>query len=636
MNTLKLANLFTTNAILQRDRPVPIWGWSTPGETVTVKFARQKKTAVAGTDGKWRVTLDPLPATSKARELTVTSGQQPPVSIQNVLVGDVWLCSGQSNMEWPVASSHNAPQEIARAKYPRIRLFTVPAKALLEPQADVNSSWQVCAPATVEKFSAVGYFFGRELSKKLKVPIGLINSSWGGTRVEAWTSRDALRTHPITRGEIDTFEKWQQTPEGRAAQAQQQIAVTDQELWAQSLGKADPGNLGYGQGWADRDFDDRTWPEMSIPSGWQTQGHNFSGVFWFRRTVEIPADWAGQDLVLHLGAADKADTTYFNNVQIGAIGFEIKSSWNTPRVYRIPGQLVQPGRNVISSRVYSNVYQGGLIGPAETMQLRCGTATIPLAGLWRFQIEHNFGFTQPGIFAAGPGNPNTTYILYNSMISPLAPAALRGVIWYQGESNAGQPQLYRDLFPLLIIDWRRTFEQAHLPFFYVELANYMAEQKTPVETGWAELREAQTFALHLPATGLASAIDVGDATDIHPKNKQTVGKRLALAALGQIYGHPVVSAGPRYKSHRIEGDTVRIEFDHVADGLIANGPLKGFAVASTDKKRFDWAEAQIDGATVVVKGRAPVAVRYAWANNPIGNLYNSAGLPATPFRTDFE
>ena len=635
MNTLKLANLFTTNAILQRARPVPIWGWSTPGETVTVKFARQKKTTVADPDGKWRIYLDAQPASAKSRELTVVSGQQAPVTITNVLVGDVWLCSGQSNMQMSVDGSNQAAKEIATAKHPRIRLFTVPNQALLDPQPDVNATWQVCSPETIPQFSAVGYFFGRELLKKLKVPIGLINSSWGGTRVEAWTSRDALRTHPISRAEIDTFERWQQTPEGRAAQAQQKVAVTDQELWAQSLGKADPGNLGHAQGWAARDFNDSAWPEMSIPSGWQPQGHNFSGVFWFRRTVEVPADWVGQDLVLHLGAADKTDTTYFNNVQIGAIGFETKSSWNTPRVYRIPGQLVQAGRNVISSRVYSNVYQGGLIGPAETMQLHRGTARIPLAGLWRFQIEHNFGFTQPGVFAAGPGNPNTTYILHNSMITPLAPAALRGVIWYQGESNAGQPQLYRDLFPLLITDWRRTFEQAQLPFFYVELANYMAEQNTPVETGWAELREAQTFALQLPFTGLASAIDVGDAADIHPKDKQTVGRRLATAALGQIYGYPVVPAGPRYKSHRIEGDTVRIEFDHVGDGLTAKGRLKGFAVASTDKK-FDWAEAEIDGATVVVKSRAPVAVRYAWANNPIGNLYNSAGLPATPFRTDID
>ena len=635
MTKLKLANLFSHNAILHRDRPVPIWGWSTPGETVTVKFARQKKTAVAGRDGKWLTYLDAMPASTKSRELTVVSGEQAPVTVQNVLIGDVWLCSGQSNMQWAVADSNQAAKEIASAKHPRLRLFTVPNKALLEPQTDVDSVWKVCSPETIPPFSAVGYFFGRELLKKLKVPIGLINSSWGGTRVEAWTSRDALRTNASVRMEIDVFEKWSQTPEGRAAQANQQAAVADQEVWAQSLGKRDPGNSGHAQGWAALEYNDGAWPEMPIPSGWQTNGHNFSGVFWFRRTVEVPAAWAGKDLVLHLGAADKTDTTYFNNVQVGAIGFETKSSWNTPRVYRIPGALVKAGRNVIATRVYSNVYQGGLIGPADTMQLKHGEASIPLAGPWRFQIEHNFGFTQPAVFGAGPGNANTTYILYNSMITPLAPAALRGVIWYQGESNAGQPQLYRDLFPLLITDWRRTFEQAHLPFFYVELANYMAVQPGPIEAGWAELREAQAFALHLPHTGVASAIDIGDAADIHPRDKQTVGKRLAVAALAKVHGHAIPASGPQYRSHRIEGDMIRIEFDHVADGLTAKGPLKGFAVAGADKK-FGWAEAHIDGATVVVKGRAPAAVRYSWANNPIGNLYNSAGLPALPFRTDIE
>ena len=316
MTTLKLANLFTTNAILQRERPVPIWGWSTPGETVTVKFARQKKTAVAGPDGKWLIYLDALPASTKSRELTVASGQQAPVTIQNVLVGDVWLCSGQSNMQMSVAGSNNAEKEIATAKHPRIRLFTVPNQALMEPQTDVNAAWQVCSPETIPQFSAVGYFFGRELLKKLTVPIGLINCSWGGTRVEAWTSRDALRTHAIARSEIDTFEKWRLTPAGRAAQEQQQVAVTDLEAWEHSQGKADPGNSGHGQGWAARDFDDSAWPEMQIPSAWQTHGHNFSGVFWYRRTVEVPADWAGHDLVLHLGAADKTDTTYFTKSRL--------------------------------------------------------------------------------------------------------------------------------------------------------------------------------------------------------------------------------------------------------------------------------------------------------------------------------
>ena len=627
---MKLANLFSDNCILQRDRPVPIWGWGKPGERVTVEFAGQKKTTTADAAGKWRVTLDPLPASHEPRELVAGDCR-----VKNVLVGDVWLCSGQSNMQWTVNDSLNGTAEVAAANYPRLRLFTVPRQAVLDPQADVTAAWRVCTPATIAQFSAVGYFFGRELLGKLDVPIGLIDSSWGGTRVEAWTSRDGLWSDPELRNEIQMYEKWTQTPAGRFARESHQLSKTDIDAWIKSLGKPDPGNIGHAKGWAARDFDDATWSTMPIPSGWQLHQHNFSGVFWFRRTVDVPAAWAGKDLVLHLGSADKTDTTYFNNVQVGAIGFESKSPWNTPRVYRIPGKLVQPGRNVIATRVYSNVYQGGLVGPAEAMQLKLDSASIPLAGPWRYKVEHNLGITPMVFSSPGPGNANTATILHNSMIAPLAPAALRGVIWYQGESNAGNARRYRNLFPLLINDWRRTFEQAELPFFYVELANYMAVQKAPVESGWAELREAQAFALQLPHTGMASAIDVGDADDIHPKNKQAVGKRLALAALAQVHGQPVVPGGPCYNSHTIEGDTVRIEFDNVAAGLSAKGPLQGFAVAGTDGK-FAWAAASIDGKTVVIRALQPTAVRYAWANNPIGNLYNSVGLPAMPFRTDID
>ena len=627
---MKLAPLFSDHMVLQRDQPVPVWGWSQPGDTIAVECAGQKKTTIADSTGKWLVTLDPLLASHEPRELVAGDCR-----VKNILVGDVWLCSGQSNMQWPVKESLNGSAEVAAANHPRIRLFTVPRQAVLDPQVDVAATWQVCTPATIAQFSAVGYFFGRELLGKLDVPIGLIDSSWGGTRVEAWTSRDALWTDAELRNEIQMYEKWTQTPAGRAVRESHQLSKTNIDTWIKSLGKPDPGNIGHAQGWAARDLDEAAWPTMPIPSGWQLHQHNFSGVFWFRRTVDVPAAWAGKDLVLHLGSADKTDTTYFNNVQVGAIGFESKSPWNTPRVYRIPGQLVQPGRNVIATRVYSNVYQGGLVGPANAMQLKFDSASIPLAGQWRYKVEHNLGLTPMVFSSPGPGNANTATILHNSMIAPLAPAALRGVIWYQGESNAGNARHYRNLFPLLINDWRRTFEQAHLPFFYVELANYTAVQKLPVESGWAELREAQAFALQLPHTGVASAIDVGDADDIHPKNKQEVGKRLALAALAQVHGVPVVPGGPCYKSHTIEGDTVRIEFDNVAAGLNAHGPLKGFAVAGTDGK-FEWAEASIDGKTVVIHAGQPAAVRYAWANNPIGNLYNSVGLPAMPFRTDVD
>ena len=627
---MKLPAIFSDHAVLQRNRPVPIWGWSQPGDTVTVEFAGQKKSAVADANGKWLLRLDPLPASTEPRTLTARVGQTPPITVRDLLVGDVWLCSGQSNMEWPLSSSSTGAATVVAATHPNLRLLTVPHVALIEPQTDIDSAWKTCTPDNAANFSAVGYYFGHELLQNLNIPIGLIDCAWGGTRIETWTSRDALMAEPIARQEVEKFEVWKQSPEGQVA-----LKNFAAKSWDELQGVPDPGNTGYAKGWAAPEFNDADWPTMLVPSQWQTQGHEFSGAFWFRREVNVPAAWAGQDLVLHLGACDKVDTTYFNNTQVGAIGFDTKNSWCMPRVYTIPGRLVRVGRNVIATRVFSNIYHGGMIGLIEQIRLAGPDSAVPLDGPWRYQIEHNLGLVQPSGPPPGPGNPNTLHILYDSMITPLVPAALAGAIWYQGESNAAQPRRYRQLFPIMIRDWRRTFQHETLPFYFVQLANYMPAQMQPVESGWAELREAQTLALREPHTGMAVIIDIGEANDIHPKNKHDVGHRLAVSALAQTYGRPVVASGPLYRSHRIEGDTIRIEFDHVADGLRAEGALKGFAVAGADR-HFVWAEAHIDGNAVVVSGTKPVAVRYSWANNPRGNLYNSAGLPASSFRTDMD
>ena len=627
---MKLANLFSDNLILQRDRPVPIWGWSKPGDRVTVKFAGQQKTATTDATGKWLVTLDPLPVSVEPCELIAGDCR-----VKNVLVGDVWLDSGQSNMQMTLDSSANASAEVTAANHPGLRLFTVPNIAKLEPQTDVEAAWQVCSPATSRTFSAVAYFFGREVWQRTGIPIGLINCSWGGTRIASWMSRAALLTDPASRAELESVA-------ASLASASTQPPF-DQEKWEHALGTPDPGNAGFAKGWAAPDHDDHAWPAMELPSSWQFAGLNFSGVFWFRREVNVPAAAAGQPAVLQIGACDKIDVTYFNGVQVGATGFETKSSWNTPRVYSIPGKLLRPGRNLIAVRVYSNCFQGGMIGPADTMKLSVANAPArPLTGPWRYQVEHNFGYVEPPPMPGlppGDGNANTPHILYNSMVTPLVPAAIRGVLWYQGESDANRARHYRTLFPLLIRDWRRAFGQPELPFYFVQLANFMAPQGAPAESGWAELREAQTLTLHEPHTGMAVAIDIGDGQDIHPKNKQDVGKRLAQHALANEYGQPVVPSGPLYRSHRVEGGAMRIEF-HYAAGLQTKdgGPVKGCAIAGPDEK-FEWAEARIDGETLVVRSklvRQPLAVRYGWANNPPVNLYNAAGLPASPFRTDVD
>ena len=628
---MKLAAIFSDHMILQRDRPVPVWGWSQPDERVTVAFAGQTKTATADAAGKWLVTLDPLPASTEPRELVAGECR-----IENVLVGDVWLCSGQSNMQWPVESCTNGAAEVAAANHPHLRLITVPQVAKLGPQSEIDAVWAECSSERVKSFAAAAYFFGREVLQATGIPTGLIASTWGATRIEPWLSRAGLVTDPGGQVIVAEMEAWLASP------ASQSPKPFDQEQWEHEQGNADPGNTGLAQGWAALDFADGQWPVMELPTPWQFAGYNLSGVFWFRRAVTVPAASAGQELVLHLGACDKADTTYFNGVPVGAIGFETKNSWSTPRVYRIPGHLVRPGRNVIATRVYSNFFQGGMIGPAEEMQL-VGTGTkIPLTGAWRYQIEHDFGYIEPPMMPGpkpGAGNPNTPAILFDSMITPLVPAAIRGVLWYQGESNVPRARHYRQLFPLLIRDWRRAFGQPDLPFYFVQIANYDAPVTAPVQCGHAELREAQTLTLSEPHTGMAVAVDIGDARDVHPKNKQAVGQRLARHALAKVYGRPVVCDGPLYRAHRVEGDTIRITFDSAA-GLTTNdgAPVKGFAIAGRDKK-FEWAEAQIAGETIVVRSakvRAPVAVRYAWANNPAVNLYNAAGLPAAPFRTDVD
>ena len=629
--------------VLQRDRPVPVWGCSSEGDTITVEFAGQIKTAVADADGNWMVSLDPMPASMTGNFLTVESkSRSVKLKVVDVLIGDVWICSGQSNMEWPVHQSADGKAEIAAAQHPLIRLFTVPRLALLPPQPDLPAAWKVCSPENIKEFSAVGYFFGREIQGTTGVPVGLINSSWGGTRVEAWTSRAALETDGECRRELEALDAWYQSPEGRAVNAEYEKAGRDPEFWEHRLGSPDPGNSGYAKDWAAIDFDDSAWPLMTVPCKWQDAGHQHTGVFWFRRRVDVPTAWAGGDLLLHLGSCDKTDTSYFNNMQIGATGFEVANSWCTPRVYRIPGHAVKAAQNVIAVRIYSNITDGGLIGPAMEMRLSSADhpeqPAIPLAGPWRYQIEHNFGVVPFPPRPQGAGNPNTLSILYDNMIGPLAPAGLRGAIWYQGESNADNPGRYARLFPLMIRDWRRAFRNGAMPFFFVQLANYMAPPTEPVESGWAELREAQTMALREPGTGMAVAIDIGEEKDIHPRNKKDVGRRLAFAALAQVYGSPLTPSGPTYRSHRVEDGAIRVEFNHADGGLRARDgePPQAFAIAGEDGK-FQWAEAGIDGATVIVRSDRvplPVSVRYAWANNPPANLYGSSGLPASPFRTD--
>ncbi|HEY3417272.1 MAG TPA: sialate O-acetylesterase, partial [Armatimonadota bacterium] len=633
---MKLPAIFADHMVLQRNLPIKVWGWAKAGEAIAVTMAGQTARATTGTDGCWQAALPPLEA-GGPYEMTV-QGASETVTFSDVLIGEVWVCSGQSNMEWPLSMTQHADVDVPAATDDGMRLFTVTKAAVVEVADDVVGTWEVCSPMSVAQFSAVGYYFGLRLRKELGIPIGLINTSWGGTPAESWTSAESLLAHPELRGMVEKMRS--ELADFPRADAIYRTALKE---WEQGNFPPDAGNSGFPNGWADPATSAADWEEMLLPQSWQCAGLDFNGVLWFRREVEIPAAWAGQPLRLRIGACDKNDYTYFNNQFIGSLTMDDRpDAWSTPRCYTVPGELVKAGGNLIAVRVFSNMYNGGMTGPA--VQMSIGPADdsaepLPLAGPWRYQVEQNYG-RRPAVPAppmpAGPGNAWTPTSLYNGMIAPIVPYGIAGAIWYQGESNADRAVQYRTLFPAMIRDWRMHWEQGDFPFLFVQLANYMGINSAPVESNWAELREAQTMTLALPHTGMATIIDIGDAMDIHPKNKLDVGNRLALWALEDTYGKDVIPSGPLYDGMTVEGNSIRLRFTHVAGGLVAKGgPLSGFAIAGADGK-FIWADAVIDGDTVVVSSAdvpIPAAVRYAWADNPICNLYNAEGLPASPFRT---
>ena len=631
---VRLPAILGSNMVLQRDREVPLWGWAEPGEKVTVTFGTEKKEATADDKGRWQVKLAARPAGGPF-ELTVAGKNT--MTLANVLVGEVWLCSGQSNMQWNVNGSNNAKEEVPAATFPKVRLFQVPHSPQPQPQDDCKGQWVECSPQTVGGFSAVGYFFGRELHRQLDVPVGLVNTSVGGTPAEAWTPRPALAAHPEWAEAAKAFDLVAVNPQ----QAQEKWRQARSE-WQDQAAALDAGNAGAEKGWAGAEFDDSAWPVKEMPA---SLGKT-PGVCWLRLSVEIVDDLAGKPLKLQLGPLDDLDTTYFNGQEVGATTAKAEAPATTNRVYEVPGKLVKAGNAVIAIRLVNLFDNGGMMAKKDTMKLvdpRQPALFVPLDGLWRYQDEQKFDPAKlPPPPPATPPNLQGTHnpgVLYNGMVQPLVPLAVRGAIWYQGESNAGRAKDYRKLLTTMITAWRGAFANPELAFYTVQLANFMAVKPEPSESSWAEVREAQERVSNtLPHCGQAVIIDIGDAGDIHPRNKQDVGKRLALAALGQTYGKQLVYAGPLYESMAVEGKTIRVKFNHVGAGLEAKGgeELKGFAIAGADGK-FVWAQAAIDGETVVVQHAdiaEPKAVRYAWADNPVCNLYNKDGLPASPFRSD--
>lgn len=619
--------LFSDDGILQRDRVIPIWGQAAPGETVTAKLDNQTLTARADALGKWMVRVGPLTASKEPHTLSVSSGTQN-VTRRNIVFGDVWLCSGQSNMEWGIGNLTNGKEEIAAANYPGIRLFTVAHKVAFSPQTDLGSSrWLVCNPQNVAAggwngFSAVAYFFGRKLNQELGVPIGLINSSVSGTVAEAWVSQSALGTLPDFRPEL-----------ARVQQAVRDENVPFEQRTEAWLRQSSPN---YQSNWATDEADVSGWKTAPVPGNWSGSGiaglNDDANVVLFRREVEVPADWTGHDLQLQLGAIDDSDTTYWNGVPVGST-----SGWDRQRSYTIPAAQVKAGRNILAVRVTNNDGDGGFGGPASALRLtRDANTSLPLTGDWKFLLVTTQTQLKTAPISPQQGNANVTSVLYNGMIAPLVPFGIKGAIWYQGEQNASRAAQYERLLPTLINDWRAQFGTP-MPFYIAQLAGFMAPDDAPRNDDWPQLRAAQMkVALAVPNTGIAITTDIGDEKDIHPKNKQDVGLRLALVALAKTYGRQIESSGPTLQSVKPDGERLRLTFAHADGGMTLKGDAaRVFALAGADRNWF-WATPRVEGNQIVLTSPVvpkPLYARYAWSNLPRATLSNGANLPAPPFQT---
>jgi sialate O-acetylesterase len=631
---LKLASLFTDNMVLQQGRKIPVWGTAPDGARILVEL-NGKKAEAETSNGKWMVKL-PSMKQGGPYTMKVSSGNRE-VELKNVLLGEVWIASGQSNMEFGLSGADNATAEAAAAKYPNIRFFTVERTTSPKPLDSVRGSWVECNPKNAPAFSAVAYFFARKLATEDGLNVGIIHTSWGGTPAEAWTDEETIKSDPEFASLLGPLEGFKNSSNLGKQEIERKMAEWE-KFWDDTFARNDE----LGMGWADPAADLSGWTKTELPKDGSILS-GIDGVVWYRRDVVIPEAWAGKDLVLKLGPIDDFDISYFNGLEVGRIYKDTPNWYMTPREYTVPAALVRPGRNTVAVRVIDNWLGGGFGGGPDAMQIQIkdGSAdqSVALAGPWVYKTAFQFDSKRD------PGRPEqgsesqVASMLYNAMISPLIPYGIQGAIWYQGESNASRFMQYRKLFPAMIECWRRAWGEGAFPFYFVQLANYMQRLDAPAESEWAGLREAQSMTLKLKNTGMAVIIDIGDAGNIHPTNKQDVGKRLALWAQAKVYGkRDIEYSGPLYRKMKIDGGRAVVSFDHAKGGLTVKGggKVEGFAVAGADGK-FVWANAEIVGDKVIVSSPLvgePRAVRYGWADNPAVSLTNRAGLPASPFRTD--
>lgn len=617
---IKLPKLISDGAVLQRESQLNLWGWASAGETVELTFRKKKFKTKADASGNWTIKIPAQPA-GGPYEMTFKGKNE--ITVKNILFGDVWLCSGQSNMVHQM-NIHDVTyaKDITEANYPHIRQFLVPTRTnLQQPELDLPSgSWEAAIGDNVRPFSAVAYFFAKKLYDKYNIPIGLINASVGGTPIEAWTSEEGLKdfTEMIKTIQQNKDTAYVNEKNRIAAAANKPRPETDLGLTTEPK-------------WHDVTYHPIGWRNINIPGYWEDQGaKELNGVVWYRREIEVPASMTGKPAKVFLGRIVDADVLYINGKQVGRTTYQYPQ-----RRYPVPADVLKVGKNILVIRVTNYAGKGGFV-PDKPYCLFAEKDTIDLKGSWQYKVSDVFPPRPPAPQPIAAQNQPTA--LYNAMVAPLQKYSLKGILWYQGESNTGRPVEYEKLLPALIADWRNKFSQPQLPFIYAQLPGFMDYTYLPVESNWARLRESQRKALSVPNTAMTVNIDLGEWNDVHPDNKKDVGERMALAAFKIVYREELVYSGPLYQSASIEGNKIILSFKHVGGGLMTNDGelLREFAIAGADKK-FEWAKAKIEGDKVIVWSDQisnPQYVRYAWADNPDVNLYNKEGLPASPFTTE--
>lgn len=627
---VKLPSLVSDGMVLQRDTKLIIWGWASPGEKVQIKFNKKSGSTTADSDGNWKIALPPMKAGGPF--IMVVKGNNT-VIINDILIGDVWFCSGQSNMVINMERvKEKYPDDIASANFPEIRNFFIPTVSdVTSVHKELPASkWIAASPENVLGFGAVTFFFARSIYNEYKVPVGIINSSVGGTPIEAWTSEEGLQEFPQMMLRIEKLRDTAYLNPILRSAARKPATSEKPVSYPWNIDKGMSGPVP----WYDVSYVPENWQKYWLPGYWDDQGvRGLNGIVWFRKEINVPESMTGKPAKLFLGRIVDADNVYVNGVLSGSITYQYP-----PRRYNLPAGLLKPGKNIIAIKVTNYSGKGGFV-PDKPYFLVAGSDSIDLRGEWRYKVGQVF---RPVSSGTGTGSPaismqNEPTGLYNTMVAPLINYRIKGYLWYQGETNANNPAEYQQLLPALINDWRNKWLQGPLPFIFVQLPNFMEVQYLPSESKWAELRSGQLKSLSVTNTAMVVTIDAGEWNDIHPLEKKIVGERSAIAAKKLAYGNEkIVYSGPLYRSSVKEADSIKIDFDHIGSGLKIKdgGNLNYFSIAGADKK-FVWAEAKIENNRVVVWSdeiKDPIYVRYAWADNPVGaNLYNIEGLPASPF-----